>query len=38
MIIGHSNCEKGLYTIYQTMTITNGEPVLKVDSNMTRGQ
>ena len=27
MIIGHSNCEKGMYTIYQTMTITNGEPV-----------
>ena len=27
MIIGHSNCEKGLYIIYQTMTITNGEPV-----------
>ena len=26
MIIGHSNCEKGLYTIYQTMTITNGDP------------
>ena len=29
MIIGHSNREKGLYTIYQTMTITNGELVWK---------
>ena len=38
MIIGHSYCEKGLYVIYQAMTITDGESVLKVDSNMTREQ